>query len=108
MLSTLSLNKNQGNCLLQIIGSGLDLFWEDLSSTYQDDKFQLIYKDSNKKSFDVGYCETTKFPYHVTINRRAGRQEISCSCTNHSKFPNALCSHKRAAITLDTMQGIKW
>ena len=62
---------------------------------------KLIYKDSHKKSFEAN-------GYHVTITKRAGRQTIECSCTNHSKFPNGLCSHKRAAITMDTMQGVDY
>ena len=61
----------------------------------------LTYKDSKKKSFNVG-------SYHVVLRRMKGRQEISCSCTNHSKFPNGQCAHKRAAITFDTMTGVDY
>ena len=61
----------------------------------------LDYKDSKKKSFNVG-------SYHVVIRKMKGRQEVSCSCTNHSKFPSGMCSHKRAAITYDTMSGIEY
>ena len=61
----------------------------------------LEYKDTKKKSYNVG-------SYHVVLRRMKGRQEISCSCTNHSRFPNGLCSHKRAAITFDVMSGVEY
>jgi len=62
---------------------------------------KLVFKDLKRKSFEVD-------TYHVEIKRMAGRQEINCSCTNHSKFPNGMCAHKRAAITYDTMSGVDY
>ena len=69
---------------------------------------KLTYKDSKRKSYDVGYCEETKEPYRVEIKRLPGRQIITCSCTNHSKHPGAICSHKAAVITYDTMSGVDY
>ena len=69
---------------------------------------KLTHKDSRRKSFEVGYCEETKEPYSVQIKRLPGRQIITCSCTNHSKHPIAICSHKVACLTYDTMRGIDY
>ena len=69
---------------------------------------KLTYKDSKRKSFEVGYCEETKKPYLVELKRFPGRQIITCSCTNHSKHPMAICSHKAATITYDTMTGVDY
>lgn len=69
---------------------------------------KLTFKDSKRKSFEVGYCEETKEPYRVEIKRLPGRQIITCSCTNHSKHPCAICSHKSAVLTFDTMMGVEY
>jgi len=71
-------------------------------------QIKLIHKDSKRKSYEVGYCEETKEPYSVQIKRLPGRQIITCSCTNHSKHPIAICSHKAATITYDTMRGVDY
>ena len=47
MLSTLLLNKNQVNCLIQIKGIKLDHFWKEFSKDYDEEKYQLIFQDSN-------------------------------------------------------------
>lgn len=69
---------------------------------------KLMYKDSKRKSYNVGYCEETKEPYNTIIKRLPGRQIITCSCTNHSKHPGAICEHKQAAITFDVMTGVDY
>ena len=68
---------------------------------------KLTYKDSKRKSFEV-FDEVEKKYYRTEIKKFPGRQIITCSCTNHSNHPGAICSHKAAAITYDTMRGVDY
>ncbi len=45
LLSTLSISKNRGSCILQINGMGLEKFWNDFSSMYDSKKYQIILHD---------------------------------------------------------------
>jgi predicted DNA binding protein len=47
VLSTLLLKKNQVNSLIQIKGVKLDNFWNDLSNTYDEEKYALVFRDTN-------------------------------------------------------------
>jgi len=40
----------------------------------------------------------------VTIEKKPGRTEVKCECTNHGRFWWATCSHKAAGITFTTMR----
>lgn len=73
----------------------------DAARFIQEGNVKLLNIDKNKIIFQVG-------SYLVVKQKKAGRVEDTCSCTNHSKFPGARCSHKEAATTYCVMKKLKW
>ena len=45
--------------------------------------------------------------YTVIYQKKLGRIEQTCSCTNHSKHPGSMCSHKFASAAYNVMRGVK-
>jgi len=53
LLSSLALSENQGNCLIQVKGEHMGMFWDDFSSYYDSKKYQIILQDSHTLLMNV-------------------------------------------------------